>query len=108
MQTPILVGEHLYACLDNGVVTCFDAQTGAIRYSERMGDGLQGFTTSPVSDGHTILFASETGNLFRLPADGTFRPLPPVAMKETILATPALSDGILYLRTRDHLVAIGR
>jgi outer membrane protein assembly factor BamB len=108
MQTPILVGKHLYACLDNGVVTCFDAQTGAIRFSERMGDGLQGFTASPVSDGHIILFASETGNLFRLPADGTFHPLPPVAMGEAVLATPALSDGVLYLRTRAHLWAIGR
>ena len=51
MQTPIVVGNFLYGCVDNGIVTCFDAKLGAIRYSERLGNGSEGFTASPVSDG---------------------------------------------------------
>jgi outer membrane protein assembly factor BamB len=58
MQTPIVVGDQLYACLDMGVLTCFDAKTGATRYRERLGSGAEGFTSSPVSDGRNLYFSS--------------------------------------------------
>ncbi len=107
MQTPILVGDHLYSCLDNGVVTCFDARTGAIRYSERIGDGAMGFTASPVSDGRHVYFLSETGYAFLLPANATFSVPIPIALNETVMASPAIAEGTLYVRTRGHLLAIG-
>jgi hypothetical protein len=36
MQTPIVVGNHVFGCIDFGVVTCFDTKTGAVSYSERL------------------------------------------------------------------------
>jgi outer membrane protein assembly factor BamB len=106
MQTPILVGDQLYSCTDNGVLTAFNARTGAILYSERLVPGGQGFTTSPVSDGKSIFFASETGNVFVVPATGRFFKSGPFALNETVMATPAISEDALYIRTRDHLVCI--
>lgn len=106
MQTPIKVGEHLYACTDNGIVTCFSARTGAIVFSERIGDGAQGFTASPVSDGTTVYFMSEEGWIFPLPANGTFTLTAPIPMDESTMATPAISNGALFVRTRGHLVSI--
>lgn len=108
MQTPILVGAHLFGCLDNGVVTCFDAQTGAIKFSERLVPGGQGFTASPVSDGRHLYFPSEVGNVFVVPAGGSFRIAATNTLGETCLSTPAVSDGALLFRTRGHLVAIGK
>lgn len=107
MQTPILVGRWLYGGLDNGVVTCFDAQTGAIQYSERLGDGGQGFTASPVSADHKIYFTSELGNVFVLPATDKFSVVATNRLEETCMASPAVSAGTLFFRTRGHLVAIG-
>jgi len=108
MQTPILVGAHLFGCLDNGVVTCFDAKTGAIKFSERLVPGGQGFTASPVSDGRHLYFTSEVGNVFVVPTDGSFRVAATNTLGETCLSTPAVSDGALLFRTRGHIVAIGK
>jgi outer membrane protein assembly factor BamB len=107
MQTPIVVGDRLYGCLDNGVLTCFDAKTGAIRYSERIGSGGEGFTSSPVSDGRHVYFASEVGSVYVVPADGKFSVVATNKLGETCMATPALSDGTLFYRTREQLIAIG-
>jgi len=106
MQTPILVGEYLYSCTDNGVLTCFDARTGKIEYSERLSTGNQGFTTSPVSDGKNLFFSSETGNVLVVPAGPKFSVVATNSLGETCMATPAISDNALLFRTRDHLVSI--
>lgn len=108
MQTPILVGDYLYACLDSGVLSCFDSATGAIQYSQRLGDGGQGFTASPVACDGKIYFPSELGNVFVVSASPSFSVLATNRLEETCMATPAVSAGTLFFRARDHLVAIGK
>jgi outer membrane protein assembly factor BamB len=107
MQTPIVVGEHLYGCTDSGVLTCFDAKTGAIRYNERLVRGGEGFTASPVSDGRHLYFASEVGNVYVVPVGAKFSVAATNKLGETCMASPALSDGTLFFRTREQVVAIG-
>lgn len=107
MQTPIVVGDSLYGCVDNGIVTCFDAKSGAIRYSERIGNGSEGFTASPVSDARSLYFTSEIGNVYVLPANGSFSVAATNLLGDTCLSTAAMSDGTLFYRTRHELLAIG-
>jgi outer membrane protein assembly factor BamB len=107
MQTPIAVGDLLFACTDSGVLTCFDARSGAVEYEERLGGGGQGFTASPVSDGRRLYFASELGNVHVVPVSASFSVQATNALGETCLATPAISRGTLLFRTREHLVAVG-
>ena len=107
MQTPIIVGSNLFACYDTGVLTCFDAKTGEIRYSERLGNGSEGFTSSPVSDGRHLYAASEVGNVYVVPVAGRFSIVATNKLNETCMATPMISQGRLYYRTRENLVAIG-
>jgi outer membrane protein assembly factor BamB len=107
MQTPIVVGNLLYGCTDNGVLTCFDAKTGATRYGERLVRGGEGFTASPVSDGQHLYFSSEVGNIYVVPVGEKFSIAATNTLGETCMATPALSDGTLLFRTREHLLAIG-
>ena len=107
MQTPVVVSNRVYSCADWGVVTCFDAKSGAIAFSERLGNGAEGFTASPVSDGTHIFFPSETGRVFVVAA-GTPQ-LTVVAtntLGETSMATPAIADGILLFHTRTKLLAL--
>ena len=108
MQTPILVGNRVYGCVDNGVLTCFDARTGSISYSERIGSGSEGFTASPVSDGKNLFFASEVGNVYVVPADGRFSVIATNRLNETCMASPAIVDGTLFFRSREQLIAIGK
>jgi outer membrane protein assembly factor BamB len=108
MQTPIVVGNFLYGCLDNGILTCFDAKSGEVRYSERLGNGSEGFTASPVSDGKNLYFTSEIGNAYVVPANGEFSVKATNTLNETCLSTAAVSAGTLFYRTRSELVAIGK
>lgn len=107
MQTPILVGGLLYACNDLGLLTCFDARTGEVRYSERLTKTSEGFTASPVSDGRHVFFPSETGNVCVVPANGKFSVVAINKFEETCLATPAISAGMLFFRLRENLFAVG-
>ncbi|MFN0069739.1 MAG: PQQ-binding-like beta-propeller repeat protein [Limisphaerales bacterium] len=107
MQTPIVLGNEVFGCLDNGVLTCFDAHSGKIHYSERLAGG-EGFTASPVSDGRHLYFASEIGNVFTVPTGVNFSVAATNRLGETCMATPAIAGGTLYFRTRGKLVAVGR
>lgn len=108
MQTPIVVSNWLYACTDGGVVTCFDARTGEIRYSERLGGGPQGYTASPVSDGRHLYFAGETGRVLVVPVADQFSKAATNELSETCMSTPAIADGNLLIRTRTRLLSLGR
>jgi outer membrane protein assembly factor BamB len=108
MQTPIVVGGLLFACLDNGLLTCFNARTGEVRYSEKLAATGEGFTASPVSDGRHLYFASEEGNVFVVPASDRFAVVSTNRLPAECMATPAISDGMLLFRTRDSLIAVGR
>jgi outer membrane protein assembly factor BamB len=88
------------------VLTCLDAASGEVHYSERLGTGSEGFTSSPVSDGRNLFIASENGNVYVVPATTTFSVIATNQMNETCMATPLLSDGMLCYRTRGKLVAL--
>ena len=107
IQTPITIGDLLWGCLDNGVVTCFDAMTGRVHYEQRIGGGGQGFTSSPVSDGKHLYYAGEQGDVFVIPAVEKFSVSATNSIGGICLATPAISDGVLFFRTTEKLVAAG-
>lgn len=106
MQTPIVVGDRLFACKDNGALTCLDARSGAIRYTARLSASGQGFTASPVSDGRHLYFTSEMGVVFVVAAADKFSLAATNDLRETCLSTPAISDGSLFFRTRGKLIAV--
>lgn len=107
MQTPLAYGTELYLLRDNGVLTCRDLATGEQHYSERLGDGSTGFTASMVAGDGKLYATSEEGTIHVLAAGTSFEPLATSEMGETCMASPAISDGVLFWRTRGHLVAIG-
>lgn len=108
MQTPLVYGGLLYACMDNGVLTCFDARTGEQKYRQRLGGGRSGFTASGVAADGKLYFTSEDGEVYVLKAGPEFEQLAVNSMAEVCMATPAIAEGVLYFRTRGHLVAVGK
>jgi outer membrane protein assembly factor BamB len=108
MVTPLAFGDLLYSLGDNGVFKVFDARTGELRYAQRLGSGLTGFSASPIAVDSRILFASEDGEIYVVKAGAQFELLSKNLMGEMVLATPAVSEDTLYIRTRGHMVAIGK
>jgi outer membrane protein assembly factor BamB len=94
----------LYALKDNGVLICFDAQTGHENYREPLGGECN---SSPVaSDGH--LFVSNIrGQTFVIRAGAKFELLATNELGERITASPAISGDALIYRTDSHLYCIG-
>ena len=106
MQTPLVYGDYLYSCRDNGVLSCFRARTGDLLYQERLGKGSGGFSASPVAADGKLYFSSETGDVYVVRAGPDFKLLAVNSFNEVVMATPAISEGNLYFRTRNHLIAI--
>ncbi|MEM7199045.1 MAG: PQQ-binding-like beta-propeller repeat protein [Planctomycetota bacterium] len=106
MQTPIVYGDELYCCRDMGVLSCFDARTGERHYKKRLDAGL-GFTASGVAAAGKLYFTAEPGDVFVVAAGTEYNVLAINELGETCLATPAIAQGTLYFRTRNHLIAIG-
>jgi outer membrane protein assembly factor BamB len=107
MTTPIVVEGEIYFCSDGGVLACYDKTTGEEHYRERL-SGRSGFSASPVTAGGLIYFTSEDGEVHVVIAGPDFDVLKVNDMGEVCMATPAISRGAIYWRTRGHLVAIAQ
>ena len=89
------------------MLSCFDSKTGEQIYRERLGTGKTGFSGSAISAGGYLYFTGEAGEIFVVRAGPEFEQVAINDMGETCMSTPAASEGVLYVRTRHHLVAIG-
>ena len=107
MQTPIVVGDLAYFCYDNGVVTVVDWRTGERLTQKRLGRGASGFSASAVAAGDHIYFNSEDGDVYVIEPGAELNEIAVNELGETLMATPAISDGVIYFRARRHLIAVG-
>lgn len=108
MQTPVVYGDYLYVCRDNGVLSVYEAATGKRLYQQRLGEGRTGFSASAVGGDGKLYYSSEDGSVFVIKAGPMFEQLAENVMGETAMATPAISEGSIFFRTRTRLVAVGR
>jgi outer membrane protein assembly factor BamB len=95
----------VYMASDVGVVTAVDASTGAKVWQERV-EGI--FTASPVAADGKVYFVSETGETIVLQAGRPPSVLARNSVGERSAATPAISDGQIFIRTDDHIICVGR
>jgi outer membrane protein assembly factor BamB len=107
MPTPIVYGDYLYTCGNSGLLTCYETATGKQVYSERLG-GTGAYTASPVAADGRLYFTGEESGVRVVKAGPKFELLAIDPLGETCLSTPAISDGLLFVRTEHHLVALGR
>ncbi len=107
MPTPLLYRGLLYMVHHNGRLTAHDPRNGARVYQARFSAGGT-MTASPVAGGGHIYQGSEEGQLYVLAAGPAYRELAVHDFAEPLMATPALSQGLLLVRTPSRLVAIGQ
>lgn len=102
--TPIVYGDLFYTCADNGVVSAYEAKTGNLLYQQRLPSS---FSASPVAADGKLYFPSEDGDVFVVKAGPKFELLSTNPVGQALMASPAISDGYLFLRTKDFIYAIG-
>lgn len=103
--TPVVKGGLLFLWADSGIVTCADAASGENFWRKRVGGT---FYASPVCVGDHLYNISADGQAVVLAADKEFELVARVELGEPSHSTPAVADGIMYLRTFGHLMSLGR
>ena len=106
MTTPIVWEDYLYCCSNSGKLSCFNATTGELAYREGLGSSSVPSSASPVAADGKIYFPGEKGDIYVVKAGPEFKVLAVNKMYETCMATPAISYGTLFFRTRNYLVAV--
>ena len=96
----LVVGDELYFVSDAGIATCADAKTGTVYWSERLGGG---FSASPFSAEGRVYFQNEAGITLVVEAIKTYKLLSTNDIGERTLASSAVADGAIYLRSIKHL-----
>ncbi len=108
MPTPVVYGDYFYTCGNNGVVTSYNAKTGERIYQKRLGGqgSAYAFTASPIAADGRLYFTSEDGEIFVVKAGPQYEMLAVNKMNEVAMATPAISDGMIFIRTLEHVYGI--
>jgi outer membrane protein assembly factor BamB len=101
----LVVGNEVYFVADNGVASCLDARTGKVHWTERVEGG---FSASPVFADGKVYFVNEAGVTYVVSAATTYELLATNDLNEEALASPAVTDGAIFIRTADHLWRIGK
>ncbi len=108
MPTPLIYGGYLYILKNQGILVCYDLATGELKYEERVPHQGSGFSGSPVAADGRIYLPSEDGDIFVVRGGPKFEVLGNNKMSEPLMATPALSGGLMLVRAEKHLYAIGQ
>jgi outer membrane protein assembly factor BamB len=108
MPTPLIYGEYLYVLANQGVFDCYNLKTGEEVYRQRLPHQGGGFSASPVAADGKIYLPGEDGDIFVVKAGAKFELLKTNSMSELLMATPAISSGMMFVRTQHHIFAIGR
>jgi len=107
-SSPILFGDYLYIMTDRGMISCLDATTGKLVYEGARLPIPATFTASPVAFDGKILLTSEDGDTFVIKAGPQHEVIATNSIDEPVYASPAISDGMIFLRGEKNLYCIGK
>jgi outer membrane protein assembly factor BamB len=99
--SPLVAGDELYLVSDAGIATCADARSGKVHWTERLPGGK--FSASPVFADGRVYFQNEEGDGFVVKAGKKYELLAENELGERSLASYAVGDGALFIRTEKHL-----
>ena len=107
VPTPVTDGKYFYIVNDRGLMWCLDAKTGAEIYGQqRIKPGT--YSGSPVLADGKIYVTNEDGLTTVVAAGPKFEVLAENPLNDYVLSSPAISDGRIFIRTAQHLYAIGK
>jgi outer membrane protein assembly factor BamB len=103
LSSPTVGGDDIYWVSDEGMASCADAQTGEIYWQKRVGGRT--FASPLCAEGRVYFFAQD-GKATVIRAGRQFEKLAENQLQGPVVATPAIVDGAIYVRTDTHLYRI--
>jgi outer membrane protein assembly factor BamB len=105
VPSPLWYRDRLYLVRNGGIASCFNATNGVPSYHEERLGALGDYYASPVAAGGKICAISQPGTAVVWRAGDALEILARNVLGEPVMATPAISRGTLFVRSRDHLWA---
>jgi outer membrane protein assembly factor BamB len=108
MPTPLAYDGILYVLANNGVLDTYEIETGKEIYRQRLPQIGSGFSASPVAADGRIYLSNEDGEIIVIAAGREFRHIATNPIGELLMATPAIANGVMFVRSASSLFAIGQ
>ena len=108
IPAPLVLDGTLFHVKNGGILTAMDASTGEVVKQGRLREASDGYSASPVAAEGRIYFASEAGKISVVTGGADWRVVSVADLGEEIYATPALSEGDMFVRTNAHLYRLGK
>ena len=106
VPSPVSDGKYLYFVKNGGVLSCLEIATGKRVYRKRTG-GKGTHYASPLIAGGRIYSTAGDGKISVISTGVNPEVLAINDMEEDVFATPAIVDGVIYVRTHSSLCAFG-
>ncbi|MBI9016846.1 MAG: PQQ-binding-like beta-propeller repeat protein [Phycisphaerae bacterium] len=103
--SPLANDNFLWLLTSDGNLACFEIKSGQLLWVHEF---EQEFQASPVLVGDKVLLTSHKGETFIVEAASEFKLIGSNKLQESVTASPAIANGIIYIRTKNHLFAIGK
>jgi outer membrane protein assembly factor BamB len=104
VPSPIAVGPHFLVTSDDGIASCFEAESGKRLWKVRLGKHYSG---SPVLIGGFVFFTADDGVTKIVRPGPKFELVAENRLGEDCYASPAVNGGRIYFRAEKHLYCIG-
>jgi len=106
LPTPLLYRDHLVTLNNNGVLTAYQADSGEQVHRVRLASSATAFSASPTAADGRIFAISEQGDVYVLKGEPGYELLATHPLGEVVMSTPAMSGGLLVIRTLSHVIGI--
>ena len=104
VPSPVVAGDFFFSVSDSGVLHCFDVLTGEIYWTERT---REHHASLAVADGKVYLI-NDFGTLRVVEPGKTYKLLAESELEEKVFASPAFSEGQIWVRGENHLICLGK
>jgi outer membrane protein assembly factor BamB len=108
VSSPTVANGRVFAMKNGGLISCYDAKSGSPIYQAERVDAAGDYYSSAVAVDGRLYVTSQRGTVVVLDAaSDVLKVLARNELKEQVFASPAIVDGVIYLRTDKHLFAFG-
>jgi hypothetical protein len=104
---PVIYGHVLYSIRGGGILTTIDPETGQQLREERLKDALGDYYAQPVAGDGKLYFISQEGKATVVRAGKDWERISSGDFKEQVIATPAIANSRIYVRTEEMLYCFG-
>ncbi len=108
ISSPLFYDGRIYVVQDGGRLSCWSAKSGKVLYEQERLDAPGEYYASPIAADGRVYLASSRGAIAVVQAGDSFEVKARNELKESVMATPAIADDKLYVRSAKHLWAFGR